>query len=97
MRGRHCAVVSLPLIAGQARARYDAVSLQGTPPVADMAPVVNYADQLKRPRPDSAAPKPRKRPMPGSVATTATKSSKPPEPMAIARMIKMIAGAGGGR
>ena len=52
MRGRHCAVVSLPLIAGQARSRYDAVSLQGTSPVADMAPVVNYADQLKRPRPD---------------------------------------------
>ena len=68
------------------------------PPVSDMAPMTTYANQLKNPRPDSKAPKPRKRPMPGSVATLGAKpekSSKPPEPMAIARMIKMVAGAGG--
>jgi hypothetical protein len=66
--------------------------------MADFAPMTTYANQLKSPRPDSKAPKPRKKPMPGSVATLGAKpakSSKAPEPMAIARMIKMVAGAGG--
>jgi hypothetical protein len=63
--------------------------------MADLAPMTTYANQLKSPRADSKAPKPRKKPMPGSVATTATKSSKAPEPMAVARIMKMIAGAGG--
>lgn len=67
--------------------------------MADMAPLVNFDAKPKSPKADARAPKPRKRPLPGTVASAHSRPAKPPEPMAIARLMKtlapMIAGGGG--
>lgn len=69
--------------------------------MADIAPQIDFANRLKRPKPGSAAPKPMKRPSPSSIATAPKKSPKPPDAMDLARMSKlitpMIAGLAGGR